>query len=134
MARLDGQGSLAIQSANQVDPRLKVSWESLPAPPALPRYRCATVSVPSQILPRRRLRLLVTLLFGALLAAACSAGPSNAPPSAPPSSPSPSPGGWASQVGSTAVVPILASSELAQGKERFLFSLTDKAGQVVADP
>jgi hypothetical protein len=78
--------------------------------------------------------LLVTLLFGALLAAACSAGPTNGPPTPGPSGASPSPGGWASQVGSTAVVPILASSELAQGKERFLFTLTDNAGQVVADP
>jgi hypothetical protein len=96
------------------------------------------VSFPSRILPRRgSLLLVVALLVVALLAAllaACSAGPSNAPSSAPPSSGSPTSGSWASQVGSTAVVPILASSELTQGKERFLFTLTDKGGQVVAAP
>ena len=67
--------------------------------------------------------------MAALLVAACSV----APPSSSPAS-SPTSGSWASQVGSTAVVPILASSELAEGKERFLFTLTDKAGQVVSDP
>jgi hypothetical protein len=92
------------------------------------------VSFPFRIPPGPSFLLLVALLLGALLAAACSAGPSNEPPSVPPSSASPAPGGWASQVGSTAVVPLLASSELAQGKERFLFTLTDKAGQVIADP
>jgi hypothetical protein len=93
-----------------------------------------TVSFPSRILRGRDSLVPVVLLLGAFLAASCIAGPSNGPPSAPPSSGSPSPGGWASEVGSTAVVPILASSELAQGKERFLFTLTDKAGQVIADP
>jgi hypothetical protein len=91
------------------------------------------VSFPSRILPRRGSLLLVVALLAALLAAACGAGPSIAPPSPSPAS-SPRSGSWASQVGSTAVVPILASSELAQGKERFLFTLTDKGGQVVAAP
>lgn len=73
--------------------------------------------------------MLVAQLLAACLVAACSAGPSVAPPSSSPTS-----GSWASEVGSTAVVPILASSELAQGQERFLFTLADKAGQVVSDP
>jgi len=89
-----------------------------------PRYRCLAVP-PSP-------RLFLAFVSLALLAAACSAGPSAVPSS--PSGSSAPPNGWASAVGSTPVVPILASSELARGKERFLFTLTDQAGHVISDP
>lgn len=50
--------------------------------------------------------------------------------------PSSSPGtsGWASAIGSTPVVPRLASAELAAGPERFLFTLVDRQDRVVASP
>ena len=67
-------------------------------------------------------------LLAAFWLAACAAGPS-APPT-----PSPSPGGWASPIGSSAVIPLIASSELAKGEERFLFTVIDQANHVVADP
>jgi len=43
-------------------------------------------------------------------------------------------GGWASTIGSTPVVPKLASAELAAGSERFLFTLVDRQNQVTAGP
>ena len=75
-------------------------------------------------------RLVPFATLVALLAAACGAGPSATPAS--PSAPTAS--GWASPVGSTPVIPILASSELAQGKERLLFTLTDQGSHVLAAP
>jgi len=86
------------------------------------RYRCGTVRLPSHVFP-----MLSLGLFGVLLAA-CTGGPSTAPTT------SPSPEGWASQVGSTPVIPVIASTEFAKGKERFLFTLIDQTNHVVADP
>ncbi len=67
-------------------------------------------------------------LVAAFWLASCTAGPST-----PPSS-SPSPNGWASPIGSTPVIPKFASTELATGHERFLFTLIDQTNHIVADP
>ena len=95
-----------------------------PAPSDASRYRWLAV----RFIPRA----VFFALSAALVMAACSAGPSIAPNS--PSGGTAPPTGWASAVGSTPIIPILASSELARGKERFLFILTDQAGHVISDP
>ena len=72
----------------------------------------------------RRLLLLLTV---AVLAAACSGGGGTSPATA--SAPS-SPGAS----GGPEILPLIVSSELTKGPTRFLFSLTDRANNLVAAP
>jgi hypothetical protein len=76
----------------------------------------------------RTILLAPSLLAFVSLVAACTAAPSATP------SASPTTAGWASPVGSTPVVPKFASSELAVGPERFLFTIIDLQGHQLADP
>src|SRR3972149_9594279 len=76
-------------------------------------------------------RLILTL--SALILAACAAGtPSPASTGAPSATPA------ASTVPSSnagpSILPIFVSSEILAGTNRFLFSLTDRANQVIAAP
>ncbi len=69
--------------------------------------------------------LIVTL---ALVLAACGSGStSTTPPSVAPASPAPSAEGLA-------ILPIIISSEITKGPNRWLFSLTDRANNLIAAP
>ena len=70
-------------------------------------------------------RLLFNVGIGLALAACAS---SNSTMSAPPGAPSPS------NAGGPEILPILVSSELPKGPARFLFSLTDRANNLIAAP
>ena len=71
-------------------------------------------------------RQLIALALAALAAAACVGGPS-------PGTPTPS--GSASASGRTPqILPILVSSEITKGQNRFLFSLTDRENKLIAAP
>ncbi|HWP63897.1 MAG TPA: hypothetical protein VNO86_10550 [Candidatus Binatia bacterium] len=73
------------------------------------------------------------LILPALLLAACAGGaPSPAAPGGPsaPSAPSAAPSG----ASGPNILPIFVSSEILAGQNRFMFSLTDRANQVIAAP
>lgn len=76
----------------------------------------------------------MTSLAALVLAAACSSVATPGPTGTSGTTGSPPPSGWASPIGSTSVVPVLASVELAAGPERVLFTLIDQQGRVVAGP
>jgi hypothetical protein len=86
-----------------------------------------------------RLALLFGLAFIAVACAEATSTPSSAPSTAGPASPAPeAQAGPASpapeaQAG-PAIIPVLASSETAIGDNRFLFSLVDSAGALLAAP
>ena len=70
-------------------------------------------------------RLLYTLGFGLALAACTSGGGATVTPSTPQPP---------STTGGPEILPILISSELPKGPTRFLFSLTDRANNLIAAP
>ncbi len=76
-----------------------------------------------------RTRLLLPLV--AIVAAACAGSPQGSAPVG--SSPSTAASEPASSAG-PAILPVIVSSELAQGPMRFLFSLTDPQNQLIAAP
>ena len=71
------------------------------------------------------MRRLLLLLSAAVVAAACSGGGSS-----PIASSAPSPGAS----GGPEILPLIISSELTKGPTRFLFSLTDRANNLIAAP
>jgi hypothetical protein len=79
---------------------------------------------------------LFGLLIAAWLAAACGPGGAGGPTSVPSSRASAYPGwpGSGQAVGTGDLVPVLVSSELAVGKNRFLFTLVDDKNNLVAAP
>ncbi len=77
--------------------------------------------------PLRRLLLVLTMASIAL--AACGGGSVATPAASPVASPAASAAAAAPQI-----LPIFVSSEILAGKNRFLFSLTDRANNVVAGP
>lgn len=73
--------------------------------------------------------LPVLLITAALLVAACGSGGGTPPDAGGPPVASPSAGS-----GGPEILPILVNSEIIKGKNRFLFSLTDRANKLVAAP
>jgi hypothetical protein len=83
---------------------------------------------------RSRMLSLVALIVVGLALAACGGGgvgTPSAPASAVPASDSPS---EASIGGSSQILPLFISSEITKGQTRFVFTLTDRANQLVAAP
>lgn len=72
------------------------------------------------------MKVLVSLLLAAVALAACGSGSSTQP-----SSRAPSPGGSGS---GPEILPLLVSSEITKGPNRFLFSLTDRQNKLIAAP
>lgn len=73
----------------------------------------------------RHIILAIMLLAGSL--AACTSGAASLPPSSQSASAAPSTAG-------PEVLPILASSEITKGRNRYLFSLTDRQNRLVSAP
>ena len=77
------------------------------------------------------MRVLSALAVSAtLVLAACSSGGASPPGTSGPAAASPSAAGS----GGPEIIPILVNSEIIKGKNRFLFSLTDRAYKLVAAP
>ncbi len=85
---------------------------------------------------RPALSRLAGALSVGLLVAACSTGPGAASTGSPTSTTAPAPSGWplAGQVASSGPVPVIASSELVVGSNRFLFTLVDQQSNPIAAP
>ncbi|TAL12866.1 MAG: hypothetical protein EPO00_01385 [Chloroflexota bacterium] len=74
-------------------------------------------------------RLVLTLALASIALAACGGGSAASPPASAATAPPAS-----GAAGAPQILPIFVSSEILAGKNRFLFSLTDRANNVVAAP
>lgn len=76
------------------------------------------------------MKALIVIL--ALVLAACVSAPTTSPPTVSP--PSVDPGSAAPSAEVPAILPIIISSEITKGPNRWLFSLTDRANNLIAAP
>lgn len=101
-------------------------WRALARACSMLRLGCSRTGLDRLPKGRHRMRRLLFIVGLGLTLAACASG--RGPTSTPPITQPPS------ATGGPEILPILVSSELAKGPARFLFSLTDRANNLIAAP